>query len=114
MKLEGAARRLSIFIGEEDSYQHRSLATEIVRRAHEAGLAGATVVRGIEGFGASNHVHTTRILSLSNDLPIMIVIVDTSEHIDAFLPQLDELVTEGLVVVDDVQVIKYAGRPAGA
>jgi len=112
MKLEGSARRLTIFVGESDSYHHHSLATEIVHRAHAAGLAGATVLRGVEGYGASNHVHTTRILSLSNDLPIVIVIIDTAENIDAFVPQLDELVTEGLVVVEDVAVIKYAGRPA--
>lgn len=112
MKLEGAARRLTIFIGEEDSYHHHSLATEIVHRAQQSGLAGATVLRGVEGFGASNHVHTTRILSLSNDLPIVIVIIDAPERIDPFLSQLDELVTEGLVVVEDVNVVRYVGRPA--
>jgi PII-like signaling protein len=111
LKLEGSARRLTIFVGEGDSYHHHSLATEIVHRAHEAGLAGATVLRGIEGFGASNHLHMTRILSLSNDLPIVVVIIDKAPRIDAFLPQLDELVSEGLVVVEDVKVIKYAGRP---
>jgi len=110
MKLEGRARRLMIFIGEEDRYDHRPLATEIVHRAHQMGLAGATVVRGIEGFGASNHVHTTRILSLSNDLPIVIVVVDDPERIDAFVAELDELVTEGLVIVDDVDIVKYVGR----
>lgn len=110
MKLEGPARRLSVFIGESDSYEHHSLASEIVRRAHGAGLAGATVIRGIEGFGASNHLHTTRVLSLSSDLPIVVVIVDAGERIDAFLPELDELIREGLVVVDDVQVITYTGR----
>ncbi|HEX9466858.1 MAG TPA: DUF190 domain-containing protein [Acidimicrobiia bacterium] len=112
MKLEGYARRLMVFIGEEDRYDHKPLATEIVHRAQQAGLAGATVVRGIEGFGASNHVHTTRILSLSNDLPIIVLIVDEPERIDAFVPQLDELITEGLVIIDDVEVIKYVGRPA--
>lgn len=110
MQLEGTARRLTIFIGEEDRYDHKPLATEIVHRAQQAGLAGATVLRGIEGFGASNHVHTTRILSLSNDLPIVVVIVDDAERVQAFLPELDELVTEGLVILDDVQVIKYVGR----
>jgi PII-like signaling protein len=110
MELDGAARRLTIFVGEEDSYHHHSLATEIVKRAHEAGLAGATVMRGVEGYGASNHVHTTRILSLSNDLPMVIIIVDTAERIDAFLPQLDELVTEGLIVSEDVVVHRYVGR----
>ena len=112
MQLEGTARRLTIFIGEEDRYDHKPLATEIVHRAQQAGLAGATVLRGIEGFGASNHVHTTRILSLSNDLPIVVVIVDDAERIQAFLPALDQLVTEGLVILDDVQVVKYVGRRA--
>jgi PII-like signaling protein len=114
MKLEGRARRLTVFIGEEDRYDHTPLATEIVHRAQQAGLAGATVVRGIEGFGASNHVHTTRILSLSNDLPIIVLIVDEPGRIDAFMEQLDELITEGLVIVDDVEVVKYVGRPADA
>jgi PII-like signaling protein len=112
MKLERHARRLTVFVGEADAYGHKPLATEIVHRAQQAGLAGATVLRGIEGFGASNHVHTTRILSLSNDLPIVIVIVDEAERIDAFIPQLDDLITEGLVILDDVEVIKYVGRAA--
>ena len=112
MRLEGSARRLTVFIGEEDAYDHKPLATEIVHRAQQAGLAGATVLRGVEGFGASNHLHTTRILSLSNDLPIVIVIVDDAARIDAFVPLLDELITEGLVILDDVEVIKYVGRSA--
>lgn len=70
------------------------------------------MLRGVEGFGASNHVHTTRILSLSDDLPMIVLIVDNRERIDAFLPQLDELITEGLVTVDDVDVVKYVGRSA--
>jgi hypothetical protein len=109
MHLEGTARRLTIFIGEEDRHDHRPLATEIVHRAQQAGLAGATVLRGVEGFGASHHLHTTRILSLSNDLPIVIVIVDDAERVTAFLPQLDELVTNGLVILDDVEVVRYVG-----
>ena len=72
------------------------------------------MLRGVEGFGASNHVHTTRVLSLSNDLPIVVIVVDTAERIDAFLPQLDEIVTEGLVTIDDVQVVKYVGRTGGS
>jgi uncharacterized protein len=112
MKLEGTQKRLTIFIGESDRHGHTPLATEIVQRAHAAGLAGATVLRGVEGFGASNHVHTTRILSLSNDLPMVVLIIDNPDRIDAFLPQLDELITEGLVIVDDVEVLKYVGRPA--
>jgi len=114
MQLDGSARRLMVFIGESDAFDHKPLATEIVHRAQQAGLAGATVLRGVEGFGASNHVHTTRVLSLSNDLPIVVVIVDAAERIDAFLPHLDDIVTEGLVTIDDVQVVKYVGRADGA
>lgn len=113
MRLTGPARRLTIFVGESDQYRHHPLYTEIVHRAHKAGLAGATVLRGIEGYGASSHIHTARLLSLSEDLPIAIVLVDDAERIDAFLPQLDELVDEGLVIIDDVQVIRYVGRKAG-
>ncbi|MFG2076725.1 hypothetical protein SAMN05421874_15515 [Nonomuraea maritima] len=110
MKLEGSALRLTIFVGDTDLWHHRPLYHEIVHRAHQAGLAGASVFRGMEGYGASNHIHTTRILSLSEDLPLAIIIVDTSDRIRAFLPQLDELVTEGLVIVDPVEVIRYVGR----
>jgi uncharacterized protein len=110
MKLEGHQQRLTIYIGESDRHGHTPLATEIVQRAHAAGIAGASVFRGVEGYGASNHIHTTRILSLSDDLPIAIVIVDTSEAIDAFVPQLDELISEGLVVREDIEVVKYVGR----
>jgi uncharacterized protein len=110
MRLTGPARRLTIFVGESDQFHHHPIYSEIVHRAHSAGLAGATVLRGIEGFGASSHIHTTRILSLSQDLPVAIIIVDERERIDAFLPQLDDLVTEGLVIIDDVEVIRYVGR----
>ncbi len=110
MKRSGAAVRLTIMIGETDQWHHRPLFTEIVHRAHAAGLAGATVLKGIESFGASSRVHTTRLLSLSEDLPVVVIIVDTQERIRAFLPQLDELVTEGLVIMDDVEVIRYVGR----
>ena len=111
MRLEGVQKRLTIFVGESDRHGHTPLATEIVQRAHRAGLAGASVFRGVEGYGASNHIHTTRILSLSDDLPIAVIIVDTEEAIQSFLPDLDELITEGLVILDDVEVIKYVGRP---
>jgi len=111
MTLNGAATRVTIYIGEDDQWHHHPVYTEIVHRAHHAGLAGASVIRGIEGFGKSSHVHTTRILSLSEDLPVAIVIVDTDEKIRAFLPQLDELVQEGLVILDPVEVVRYVGRP---
>ena len=90
MRLEGHQKRLTIFVGESDHHGHTPLATEIVQRAHRAGLAGASVFRGIEGYGASNHIHTTRILSLSDDLPIVIIIVDTHEAIQRFLPELEK------------------------
>ena len=111
MKLEGHQKRLTIFIGESDHHGHTPLTTEIVQRAHKAGLAGASVFRGVEGYGATNHIHTTRILSLSDDLPIAVIIVDSDERIRAFLTELDELINEGLVIVEDVEVIKYVGRP---
>ncbi|MDQ3905833.1 MAG: DUF190 domain-containing protein [Actinomycetota bacterium] len=110
MKLQGPAIRLTIFVGEDDTWHHKPLYTEIVHRAHRTGLAGASVLRGIEGYGASSRIHTTRLLSLSEDLPIAIVIVDAEEQIRAFLPQLDELVSEGLVIIDPVDVIRYVGR----
>jgi uncharacterized protein len=110
MRLQGPAKRLTVLVGETDRWHHRPLYTEIVHRAHAAGMAGATVLRGIEGFGASRHLHTSRILSLSEDLPVAVVIIDDPERVAAFLPQLDELIGEGMVVVDDVEVITYRGR----
>ena len=115
MKLEGPATRLTIFVGETDQWHHKPLYTEIVHRAHAAGLAGATVIRGIEGYGATSRIHTTRLVSLSEDLPVAVVIVDSAEHIAAFLPELDELIAQGLVILDAVEVIKYVGRaPQGS
>ena len=109
-RLSGPAKRLTILIGESDRYKHHPLCTEIVHRAHAAGLAGASVFRGIEGFGASSQVHTARLLSLSEDLPVAVVIVDDAERIERFALSLDELITEGLVVIDDVEVVRYVGR----
>jgi uncharacterized protein len=114
MKLEGHGERLSIFIGESDQHGHKPLYAEIVERAHDAGLAGATVVRGFEGFGASSRIHTARILRMSEDLPVLVIIVDTPERIDAFLPSLDELIMEGLVVRESVEIVKYVGRSEDA
>jgi PII-like signaling protein len=110
MRLTGTALRLTIMVGESDQWHHKPLFTEIIHRAHKAGLAGATASRGVEGFGKSNLIHTTRLLSLSEDLPVVVVIVDTHDRIHAFLPQLDELVSEGMVILDDCEVIRYVGR----
>jgi uncharacterized protein len=109
----GPATRLTIFVRENDRWHHRPLYTEIVHRAHQAGLAGASVFHGIEGYGRSQAIHTTRILSLSDDLPCSVVIVDETSRIRGFLPRLEELVPEGLVVLDEVEVVRYAGRPRG-
>ncbi|MFQ3556421.1 DUF190 domain-containing protein [Streptomyces gramineus] len=109
-RLTGRALRLTVHIGEDDIWHHKPLYTEIVHRAHAAGLAGASVFKGIEGFGATSRIHTARLLSLSEDLPVAVVLVDTEERIREFLPQLDELVTEGLVTLDDCEVIRYVGR----
>lgn len=110
MRLTGEALRVTILIGESDLWHHRPLYSEIVHRARDAGLAGASVFKGIEGFGASSLVHTQRLLSMSEDMPVAILIVDTEDRIRGFLPQLDELVTEGLVILDDCEVIRYVGR----
>jgi uncharacterized protein len=114
MKLEGPGERLTIFVGESDQHGHKPLYAEIVERAHRAGLAGATVVRGFEGFGASSRIHTARILRMTEDLPVVVIIVDQVDRIDAFLPTLDDLITEGLVVREDVEIVKYVGRSADA
>jgi uncharacterized protein len=115
MWLEGTARRLTILVDEGDKAPHgmKPLYTEIVHRAHEAGLAGASVFHGIEGYGASKQVHVNKILSLSANLPVAIVIVDVPERIDAFLPVVKALVTDGLVTVEDLRAI-HRGRPRGA
>ncbi|MCE4942086.1 DUF190 domain-containing protein [Streptomyces albulus] len=106
----GTALRLTVVVGENDAWHHRPLFTEIVHRAHAAGLAGASVFRGVEGFGASSMIHTTRLLSLSEEPPVAIVIVDDEEPVRAFLPQLDALIDGGLVVLDEVEAIRTTSK----
>ncbi len=106
MTLSGSAKRLTIIIDEDRTWHHRPLCAEIVKRAHDAGLAGASAFRGIEGFGASSRVHTSRILSLLGKLPVMIIMVDTADKLAAFLPQLDELNICGVATLEDVEVVR--------
>src|SRR5438132_13106829 len=107
MKIPESGKLLRIFIGKSDRWHHQPLYEAIVLKARELGLAGATVLRGAMGFGANSHLHTTKILRLSNDLPVVIEIIDTAEKLAPFLPLLDEMVREGLVTLEDVRVIKY-------
>jgi uncharacterized protein len=109
VKIEGEALLLRIYLGESDEWHGRPLYQAIVERLRERGLAGATVLRGIEGFGAKAHLHTTRILRLSEDLPILIEIVDQADRIRAIVPELDEMVADGLITLEKVEVIAYRG-----
>lgn len=114
MKLEGEAQLLRIFIGESDKWHGRPVYEAIVLKARELHLAGATVLRGPMGFGANSRLHTVKILRLSEDLPIIIEIVDSEEKINLLLPHIDQMVTEGLVTLEKVRVIKYTANNAGA
>ncbi len=107
MKIQGPAKLIRIYIGETDQWHGQPLYNAIVERARKEGLAGATVTRGIEGFGAHSRIHTASILRMSEDLPLKIEIVDIAERIDRFLPLLDEMVTEGLITIQDCEIIKY-------
>ena len=114
MRIPEEGYQLRIFIGESDKWQGRPLYEAIVLKARELKLAGATVLRGPMGFGANSHLHTTKVLRLSEDLPMIIEIVDSREQIDLLLPYLDQMVTEGLITLERVQVIKYrAATPPG-
>lgn len=107
MKLPYESQLLRIFIGEGDRYHGRPLHEAVVQKAREMGMAGATVVHGVMGFGAHSRMHSTKILRLSEDLPIIIEIVDKPERIEMFLPELDEMIDEGLVTLEKVKVIAY-------
>lgn len=107
MKITGPAKWVRIYIGESDQWHGRPLYAAIVERLRELDVAGATVLRGVEGYGANSRVHTARILRLSEDLPLVIDVVDIPERIERALPVLDEMVTEGLITIQDVEVAKY-------
>jgi uncharacterized protein len=112
MPLSREAVLLRIFIGEDDKFEHQPLYEAIVVKAREMGLAGATVLRGPMGFGHSSVLHTTKILRLSQDLPIVIEIVDTEEKIRAFVAAIEPIMGSGLVTLEKVQVIRYGnGKP---
>lgn len=98
---------LRIFIGESDHYEGKPLYEQIVLKARSEQLAGATVLRGPMGFGAASRIHTTKILRLSDDLPLIIEIVDSEEKINAFLPTLDKMMTSGLATIEPVTVLRY-------
>jgi PII-like signaling protein len=110
MKLEGEGKLLRIFIGESDRWQGKPLYEAIVLAAREQGLAGATVLRGPMGFGANSRIHTAKILRLSEDLPMVIEIVDVEDKVDAFVPVLDGMVAEGLITLQSVRVLTYRAR----
>jgi uncharacterized protein len=111
MKIPENGKLLRIFIGESDRWHHQPLYEAIVLKARELGLAGATVLRGPMGFGAKSHLHTSKILRLSMDLPIVIEIVDSEENVNKMIPLLDEMVQDGLVTLEDVRVLKYRANP---
>ena len=114
MKVPREGQLLRVFVGESDRWKGRPLFEAIVQEARDRGLAGATVFRGFEGFGAHSRIHTSRILRLSEDLPILIEIVDAEEKIQGFLPVLDDMVQEGLVTVEKATVIFYRAGDPGA
>lgn len=107
MKLPEEGMLLRIFIGESDKHNGKPLYEQIVLEARKFGLAGATVLRGIMGYGADSRMHAAKVLRLSEDLPIIIEIVDTEENLNKIIPFLDETVTEGLITMEKVKVIKY-------
>jgi uncharacterized protein len=107
MQIPKQAVLLRIFIGEDDQFQGRPLYEAIVMKARETHLAGATVLRGAMGFGASSRLHTTKILRLSEDLPLVIEVVDSEDKINAFLPTLDGMMSSGLITLEKVQVLQY-------
>ena len=110
MKIPADGKLLRIFIGEADKWKGKPLYEEIILLAKKNGLAGATAIKGFMGFGCKSHMHTANLLRLSEDLPIIIEIVDSEEKINQFLPKLDEMVKEGLITLERVNVIMYRAK----
>ena len=106
-KLDGEQVLMRIFIGESDRWEHRPLSMALIEMLRRHGLAGATVLRGVAGFGANSVVHTASILRLSADLPLVIEVVDSQERLDAVLPEIDRMMGGGLVTMERVRVIRY-------
>jgi uncharacterized protein len=107
MKIEGEGILVRIFVGENDMWEGKPLYEAILQKARESGLAGATILRGLAGFGANSLIHTTKVLRLSEDLPVVIELVDKAEPIERILPVLDEMVEEGLITQEKVNIIAY-------
>ena len=110
-KIQAHAKRLRIYSGAADSWEGKSLYRALVLKAKELDLAGASVFQGRMGYGANSRIHSASLIDLSADLPILIEIIDSEEYIQKFLPFLDEMVQEGLVTIDDLEVIKYGKKP---
>ena len=110
MKIPADGKLLRIFIGEQDKWHGQPLYETIIHLAKKKGTAGATAIKGFMGFGAKSHMHTAKLLRLSEDLPIVIEIVDSEEKIKKFIPHLDEMVKEGLVTLEKANVIMYRGN----
>jgi PII-like signaling protein len=113
MKISEDGQLLRIFIGESDHWKGKPLYEAIILKAREMGIAGATMLRGLMGYGAASRIHTAKILRLSEDLPIVVEIVDNADKIEALLPIIDEMVQEGLVTLEKVRVIQYRHKEAG-
>ncbi len=110
MRIQGPGKQLRIFVGESDRWHGRSLVEALLEMLRSEGLAGATVLHGVAGFGAHSRIHTAHVLRLSEDLPVVIEVIDTQQKIEAVLPKVGEMVHEGLVVLSDVEVIVYRHR----
>lgn len=108
MHIEGPGKRVTIYLGESDRFEHKVLYEALVELLRAEGCAGATVIKGAMGFGKHSRIHTSSILRLSEDLPVMVVFADTAERVDAVMPRINEMLAGGLVIVDDVTIARYS------